>query len=115
MVICDEIVSWIRTALAPVDVSDAALALDDVDALGVEGSFLETDHTLDRYRERWYPSAFERGTVESWVAAGSTTLAQRAAEHVDALLATHEPTPLEPDVAAAIRAVVERAEATAGL
>ena len=115
MVICDEIVSWIRTAIAPIDVSDDALALDDVDRLGVEGSFLETDHTLDRYRERWYPSVLERGTVESWSAAGSTTLAQRASERVDALLAAHQPTPLEPDVAAAIRAVVERAEATAGL
>ena len=115
MAICDEIVSWIRTALAPVDVSDDALALDDVEALGIEGSFLETDHTLDRYRERWYPSVFERGTVESWAAGGSATLAQRAAERVDALLAAHQPTPLEPDVAVAIRAVVERAEATAGL
>ena len=115
MAICDEIVSWIRTALAPVDVSDDALALGDIDSLGVEGSFLETDHTLDRYRERWYPSTFERGTVESWAAGGSTTLAQRAAERVDALLAARQPTPLEPDVAAAIRAVVERAAATAGL
>jgi len=53
--------------------------------------------------------------VTAWRAAGATTLAQRAASRVDEILGTHLPTPLEPDVEKAVRAVVERAEATAGL
>jgi trimethylamine--corrinoid protein Co-methyltransferase len=115
MAICDEIVSWIRAATGPIDVSDDALALSDVDALGVDGSFLETDHTLDRYMERWYPSLFDRGSFDSWRAHGATTLAQRAGERVDALLAAHEPMPLQPDVAAAVHEIVERAAEAAGL
>ncbi len=115
MAVCDEIVGWIRAATAPVDLSDDALAIDDIDALGVEGSFLETDHTLDHFRDRWYPSLFERGTYEGWRSRGGMTLEQRAAVRVDALLTAHQPEPLQPDVAAAIRAIVERAEATAGL
>jgi trimethylamine---corrinoid protein Co-methyltransferase len=115
MAVCDEIVGWIRAATAPVDLSDEALALDDVDLLGIDGSFLETDHTLERFRERWYPSLFERNNHDGWRSRGGMTLAERASVRVDALLAAHEPAPLEPDVAASIRAILERAEATAGL
>ncbi len=115
MVICNEIVGWIRAATAPVDVSDDALDLADVDALGIDGSFLDTDHTLGRYRERWYPTVFDRGSHESWLAHGGTTLAQRAAARVDVLLAGRRPAQLEPDVAAAIHEIVERAAEAAGL
>lgn len=115
LVVCDEIAGWIRALLRPVDTSDEALALDLVDELGVDGSFLETDHTLTRYRERWYPALFDRRGYEPWRAAGATTLAQRAAARVDELLGSHVPTPLDPDVERAVRAVVDRAEATAGL
>jgi trimethylamine--corrinoid protein Co-methyltransferase len=115
LVICDEIAGWIRALLRPIDTSDDALALDLVDQLGVDGSFLETDHTLARFRERWYPTLFDRRGHEPWRAAGATTLAERAGARVDEILASHAPAPLEPDVERAVRAVVERANATAGL
>jgi trimethylamine---corrinoid protein Co-methyltransferase len=115
LVICDELAGWINALARPVDVSDEALALDLVDAHGVDGSYLETDHTFAHYRDRWYPTLIDRRGYEAWRAAGSTTLAQRAAVRVEELLGSHLPTPLEPDVERAVRAVVERAEATAGL
>jgi trimethylamine--corrinoid protein Co-methyltransferase len=115
LVICDEIAGWIRALLRPIDTSDDALALDLVDQLGVDGSFLDTDHTLARFRERWYPTLFDRRGHEPWRAAGATTLAERAGARVDEILASQAPAPLEPDVERAVRAVVERANATAGL
>jgi len=115
LAICDELAGWINALIRPVDVSDEALALDLVDAHGVDGSYLETDHTLSHYRERWYPTLIDRRGYEAWRAAGSTTLAQRAAARVEDLLGTAVPSPLEPDVERAVRAVVDRAEATAGL
>ncbi len=115
LAICDEIAGWIRALLAPVDVSDEALALDLVDELGVDGSFLETDHTLDHFRERWYPNLFDRRGHAPWQADGASTMADRAAARVDELLGRHKPASLEPDVEKAVRAVVDRAEATAGL
>jgi len=115
LVICDELAGWIDAVVRPVDVSDEALALDLVEAHGVDGSYLETDHTMTHYRDRWYPTLIDRRGYEPWRAAGSTTLAGRAATRVDELLASHLPAPLEPDVERAVRAVVDRAEATAGL
>ncbi len=115
LAICDELAGWIGAVVRPIDVSDEALALDLVEAHGVDGSYLETDHTLAHYRDRWYPTLFDRRGYEPWRAAGSTTLAGRATTRVDQLLASHLPTPLEPDVERAVRAIVDRAEATAGL
>jgi trimethylamine--corrinoid protein Co-methyltransferase len=115
LAICDEIAGWIRAMLRPVDTSDAALAPDLVDELGVDGSFLETEHTMSRFRERWYPGLFDRRGFGPWQAAGSTTLAERAAARVDEILGRDAPLHVEPDVERAVRAVVERANATAGL
>jgi trimethylamine--corrinoid protein Co-methyltransferase len=115
LVICDEIAGWIRAMLRPVDTSEDALALDLVDQLGVDGSFLDTDQTLTRFREKWYPALLDRRGFEPWRAAGASTLAERASARVDDLLGRHVPAPLEPDVERAIRAVVDRANATAGL
>jgi trimethylamine--corrinoid protein Co-methyltransferase len=115
LVICDELAGWINALVRPVDVSDEALALDLVEAHGVDGSYLETDHTFTHYRERWYPTLIDRRGYEAWRAGGATTLAQRAAGRVEELLASHAPTPLDPDVETAVRAVVERVQAAAGL
>jgi trimethylamine--corrinoid protein Co-methyltransferase len=115
LAICDELAGWINALVRPVDVSDEALALDLVEAHGVDGSYLETDHTFTHYRERWYPTLIDRRGYEAWRAGGATTLAQRAAGRVEELLASHAPTPLDPDVETAVRAVVERVQAAAGL
>jgi trimethylamine--corrinoid protein Co-methyltransferase len=115
LVICDELAGWINALVRPIDVSDEALALDLVEAHGVDGSCLETDHTFTHYRERWYPTLIDRRGYEAWRAGGATTLAQRAAGRVEELLASHAPTPLSPDVETAVRAVVERVQAAAGL
>jgi trimethylamine--corrinoid protein Co-methyltransferase len=109
LVICDEIVGWLEHCLREVDVSDVALAVDLIDEVGPDGQFLQSRHTLDHLRERWYPSLFDRDNHEKWFAKGSKPLAQRAAERVDAILAEHRPEPLAPKAAEAVRAIVERA------
>jgi trimethylamine--corrinoid protein Co-methyltransferase len=116
LVVCDELVSWTRAATAPVDLSDEALALDLVDELGVDGSFLESEHTLAHYRSRWYPALLDRRARGAWAAAGGKALGVRASERADAILAAGAVPPPLPDAAAAeLREIVARAEARAGL
>jgi len=113
--ICDEIAAWIRAATAPVEISDETLALDLIDELGPDGSFLDTPHTFGHYRDRWYPTLIERGSHGAWTGRGSMTMAERAAARVDALLEAHKPPPLPDAVAAAIDEILKRASANAGL
>lgn len=116
LAICDELVGWTRAATAPLDLSDEALALDLVDELGPNGSFLEVDHTLAHYRSRWYPALLDRRSRGAWAAAGRQSLGTRAADLVDAILAGRAVPPPLPEVAAAeLREIVARAEARAGL
>jgi trimethylamine--corrinoid protein Co-methyltransferase len=115
LVICDEIAAWIRAAIAPVRIDDETLSLDLIDALGPDGSFLEADHTLAHYRERWYPSLIDRLSHSAWRAKGARTMGERAAARVEELLAAHKPPPLPDAVAAAIDEILARAAAAAGL
>jgi trimethylamine--corrinoid protein Co-methyltransferase len=110
LVICDEILNWMAHFVRGVDVSDEALCLDLIDEIGPDGFYLECDHTYEHFRERWYPELFERNNYDGWLAAGGKTLAERAADKVQKILAEHKPEPLPDDVAKAVRAIVQRAE-----
>ena len=111
LVICNEIADWVEHLMSPIEISDETLALDLIDEIGPDGDFLGTDHTMKHFRERWYPGVFERGNYDQWQSAGGKSLGERAAERVEKILAEHQPEPLPEEVARAVHAVVERAEA----
>jgi len=110
MVICDELIHYVKRFMQGLEVSEETLALDVIDEIGPHGDFLGTEHTKRHYREDWYPQLFDRNSFESWAAAGSKTLRQRASERVEEILAEHEPEPLPPDVQRRIDEVVSRAK-----
>lgn len=110
LLICHEIVRWVRRAGRPIEVNDGTLALDLIDEVGPDGQFLDGDHTLHHYRERWYPELFDRGDQTQWQSAGATTLAERASRRVEEILNTHEPAPLPDDIVVKLDAVIKRVE-----
>jgi trimethylamine--corrinoid protein Co-methyltransferase len=109
LLICTEIVSWIKGFTKPIPVDDEALALDVIAEKGAEGQYLDTEHTRTHFRERWYPDLFERKTYDMWAREGGKTLGQRASEKVAEILAAHEPDPLPQNVAKKLRHIVEKA------
>jgi len=116
LVMAHELIGQMRHSMRAVEVNDETLALDLIDEIGPMGSFLETEHTRQHFRQYWYPRTpelIERQKYAGWVREGSTTLLERATARVEEILATHEPDPLPDDVVQAIRAVVQRAEAGA--
>jgi trimethylamine--corrinoid protein Co-methyltransferase len=112
LAICNEILGWIEHSLKEVDVSDIALAVDLIHEIGPDGQYLDSKHTLKHYRNSWYPALINRQNYDNWSAQGAKTLEQRAAERVTKILAEHRPEPLPKDVAQAVHAIVERAEAS---
>ncbi len=109
LAICDEIAGWIASFMQPVEISPETLALDLIDQAGPDGQFLKFPHTRRHMRERWYPTLFDRDLHSGWLARGGKSLAERAADRVTQILATHVPEPLDPAAAEAVRRVVERA------
>ncbi len=111
LTITNEILNWLTHFVKGVDTSDEALCLDLIDEIGPDGFYLDSDHTYEHFRERWYPELFERNNYDGWLASGGQTLAERAAAKVEKILADHKPEPLPDDIAQKVHAVVERAEA----
>jgi len=87
---------------------------DLIDEVGPDGQFLKLPHTRRHMRERWYPILFDRDNYDGWLAKGGQTLAERAAEQVSRILASHQCEPLSPAAAEAIRRIVLRAETRPG-
>jgi trimethylamine--corrinoid protein Co-methyltransferase len=112
LVLCDEIVDWITYWQRGIDVSPQALAVDLIAHLGPGGQYLDTDHTLGHYRQRWYPQLFERNTFSGWQDRGSKSMSQRAAERVDRILEEHQPERLPAGARKQMRAIIERTKAS---
>lgn len=110
LVICNEMVGWIEKMMTPFEINDETLALDLIDEVGPDGSFLDSDHTMDNFRELYYPDVFERGNYDQWMEDGGLSLGERAAKVVDTILEEYQPEALPEDVQKAIKAIVQRAE-----
>lgn len=107
IVMCDEIIAWIKRALRPVEISEETLALDLIDQIGPDGQYLDSDHTLDHFRDQWHPTLFDRNNYQGWESKGSKTLADRAAERVDKIISSHIIDPLSDDIQKVIRSFVQ--------
>jgi trimethylamine---corrinoid protein Co-methyltransferase len=110
LVICDELISWIKTSLMPVEINDETLALDVIDEVGPDGHFISNAHTLAHFRQRWYPTLFDRSNYDGWIAKGGKDLGQRAAEKVEQLLAKHTPEPLPEEIQKRLQEIVKQAK-----
>jgi trimethylamine--corrinoid protein Co-methyltransferase len=109
IVICDELIHYVKRFMQGLEITEETLALDVIDELGPNGDFLSSKHTMRHFREDWYPSLFDRRNYTEWRADGSKTLRQRAKERLEEILETHQPEPLPADVQAGVDAVIERA------
>jgi trimethylamine--corrinoid protein Co-methyltransferase len=109
LVVCDELVAYVKRLMQGLEVSEESLALDVIHEVGHQGDFLNTKHTRDHFRENWYPKLFDRNNFEDWTAGGSTSMCKRSNEQIGVILGGYEPQPLPPDVQGKIDRVVERA------
>ena len=58
----------------------------------------DTDQTLKRFRDFWYPSLLDRGRREQWLADGAVTLGQRLNARVREIVNEHQPKPLKAEM-----------------
>jgi trimethylamine--corrinoid protein Co-methyltransferase len=115
MAICNDLIGFIRAATAPVETDEETLALNVVEELGPTGDYLAHDHTFRHFREPYYSELADKRQYDDWVGQGATTMEQRAAEQVDAILASHKPDPLPGDVQQALEEIVEHDQARLGM
>jgi trimethylamine--corrinoid protein Co-methyltransferase len=108
LVICDEIVGWLKHFIAPIEVNQETLMLDLIDEKGPTGNFLPHDHTLTHFREHWYPRLFERGDIIQWKEAGGKSLGERATEFVENILTSQKQSALPKSVVDAVHNISKK-------
>jgi trimethylamine---corrinoid protein Co-methyltransferase len=106
VVICDELIAYTKHFMRGLEINDQTLALDLIDQIGPDGDFLSSEHTLQHYRNDWYPKLFDRSNYDTWKRRGGKTLRERAREKALKILETHQPEPLPADVQEKIDAIV---------
>ena len=110
LVIDDEIAGYVKHLSRGAEISDETIALQAINELGIGGNFLESDATLDHWKEIYYPPGlFYRRRKSEWLRDGAKDILTRAHERVEAELARATPTFLNPGQIAAMDAIIRRA------
>ena len=115
IVMCDEIIGFVRRLLGGVDISREMMALDVIHEVGPGGSYIETAHTLNHFQKVWYPRLLDRRTHSPWVEAGKPTAIKAAKEVVREVMASHIPDPLPAATLDTLNEIIAEADARAGL
>ena len=115
MVMDNEFARMIKYLVQGIPVNDETLAVDVIKEIGVGKDFLSHESTYQHMRTQSQPKLIDRRMREDWQAAGGTDIYQRALEEARYILENHKPDPLPDDAPAAIRSIVEEAEAELGI
>jgi trimethylamine--corrinoid protein Co-methyltransferase len=115
MVMDNEFARMIKYLVQGIPVNDETLAVNVIKEIGIGKDFLSHASTYKHMRTQSQPKLIDRRMREDWQAAGATDIYQRALEEARYILENHKPDPLPDDVLAAIRSIVEEAEAELGI
>jgi trimethylamine--corrinoid protein Co-methyltransferase len=115
IVVCDEIIGFVRRLMRGMELSPEALALDVIDDVGPGGSYLGTSHTVRHFRETWSPRLLDRRAYQGWVDAGQPTALKTAREIARQAIAAPASNPLPDGTVQALREIIAGADARAGL
>lgn len=95
LVMCDEIIGYVKRLVRGVRVDDVTLALEAIKRVGPMGEFVTDPHTYDNFKsELWFPKIMDRHPAQKWIADGSLTMGDQAMARVRNLIENHEPEPL---------------------
>ncbi len=110
LVIDDEIAGYVKHLTKGAAISDQTIALEAIHQLGIGGNFLESDATLDHWREIYQPpNLFYRKRKSEWMREGAPDTLARAHARVEQVLASETPTFLSAAQLAAIDEIIHRA------
>lgn len=110
LVLEDEIISMVRQIERGVEVDEDTLAFDVIQEIGPNGSYIDSDHTLDNYGSLWSPSVFDRSDYAAWVNCGKAPFYERLKDRVEEYIAKGPKTPLPEEALTKLDEIVARAE-----
>jgi trimethylamine--corrinoid protein Co-methyltransferase len=111
IVLCSEIIGYVRRLINGFEINDHTLALDLIKNVGPGGDFLAEVHTARNHRkELWRPQFSNRDTHDGWLARGGPDFHEVVKKKAREILAYHTPRPLSQEVLASLATLYEDAE-----
>ena len=111
LVMCDEIISYVKRFVRGFDLDDAHIGLDVIREVGPGGEFLSTEQTMEMYKtEHWLPDQCNRDNLDTWFMKGRKDWAEMSTEKAREILKTHTPAPLSDTAAATLTEIRREAE-----
>jgi len=108
LVICDEIIQWIKVYAQPLVVNSETLAMESIrEVVATDDDFLGSDDTVKHFREDWYPALLDRRDYEGWYDDAATTMRERAKSRVEQILSQPAERRLQNGLVDAIQAIVD--------
>ena len=112
LVMCDEIISYVKRFMGGFDLDDSHIGLDVIRQVGPGGDFLSTDQTFQKFEtEHWQPDHCNRDNLDTWRMKGGKDWAQACTEKAREILKTHTPEPLSDAAVDTIAEIRREAEA----
>ncbi|NIM94749.1 MAG: trimethylamine methyltransferase [Anaerolineales bacterium] len=109
LVICDEMIGWMKQLFKGLEISEETLAIDLIEQVGHDGQYIDSEHTVRHLREDWFPELIDRETFENWIADGAKDLREKAREKVDSILDGEPTTYLSDSEREQIKSIVREA------
>ncbi|MEW9836065.1 trimethylamine methyltransferase family protein [Mesorhizobium marinum] len=115
MILDIDMLQMVAEFLAPLDLSEDALAVDAIRDVGPGGHFFGTPHTQSRYKTAFYaPIISDWRNFETWAEAGKPTALERANRVWKERLASYEQPAMDPAIREELNAFVEKRKAEGG-
>ena len=110
LVMQNEVIRYVESALREIDFSDEALGISEIAAAGPGGTFIDREHTVRHFRkELWFPRLLDRQFYDAWRDTGAASMEDRCRQAKEELLSAHEPEPIDPHLAAELDRIVTAA------
>jgi len=110
LIIDNDIISMVKKSMEGIPVSEETLGVDQIQKVGIGNNFLALKKTRELVDLPSDPSVIDRRMFGDWAAAGSKDMADRAHEQVVDILKNHEVPPIDKDIYAEMKAIVDRAD-----
>jgi len=112
LVMCDEIISYVKRFVRGFELDDAHIGLDVIREVGPGGDFLSTKQTMENFKtEHWLPDQCNRDNLDTWLMKGGKDWAETCTEKAREILNTHTPAPLSDAAVATLSDIRREAEA----
>ncbi len=109
LVMCNEIISYVRRIMRGFDISKDRIGLDIIHEVGPGGNFLAHNQTLKYCREEhWMPHFINRQSPEMWQKMGGRRYQEVVVEKALDILSTHKPDRLTDEEINRLDAIIDR-------